>query len=374
MTTHKSGRAVLLLFAGFLGALFLLNLALPDRSFSERENRYLQTRPAFSLKSLFSGQFTSDYETYCSDQFVLRDAWTTLKARCELLSGKKENNGIFLCDGDRLIEPFAAPSDAVLDAQTAAVNTYAEKTGLPVTLGLIPGASEIYAALLPDGVPNDSQRDVIHAAYQSAETATADLDGVLASHAGEYIYYRTDHHWTTLGAYYGYTALCRVWEIAPHPLSAYDRETVSGRFYGTTYSSSGFSWVQPDSMERFVAAPAGLQVERYDGQTPVECFLYNEDRLAGKDKYTYFLGGNTPLLVIRGGTEGLPSLLIIRDSYSDCLAPFLLEYFSEIHLLDLRYYLGSAADYAAENHIDRVLILYSVGNFCTDTNIQKLAD
>ena len=80
-----------LLFLAFIGAFFVLNLVLPKREFSEQENRMLQTAPKFTLASLFSGNFTSSFETYLTDQFAFRDAWTTLKARAELMSGKAEN-------------------------------------------------------------------------------------------------------------------------------------------------------------------------------------------------------------------------------------------------------------------------------------------
>jgi hypothetical protein len=94
--------------------------------------------------------------------------------------------------------------------------------------------------------------------------------------------------------------------------------------------------------------------------------------LETKDKYRFFLGGNTPRIVIETGRSDLPRLMIIRDSYSDSLAPFLLDSFSEIHLIDLRYYRESIRSYVENNAIDEVLVLYSVDNFCTDTNFMLM--
>ena len=365
----RSTWAQISLFLGFVALFFILNLVLPDKSFSEQENRYLQQLPDFSFSSLFSGKFTSEFETYLTDQFTLRDDWTSLKARCELLAGKRENNGVFLCRGDTLIEPFTAPASDALASKTDAVNKLAESAGVPVYFGLIPGKSELWGSLLPHGTPNDSQAQLIDACYARSSAVCIDLSGGLSAHAGEAIYYRTDHHWTSLGAYYGSCAILQAMGLSQRPLSDFTPRTVSESFFGTTYSTSGFSWVQPDSIETYVDAPAGLSITNYPQGSPVAGTLYDESFLSKKDKYSMFLGGNSPLQQIRTGTEDAPSLLIIRDSYADSLVPFLLGSFSEIHMLDLRYYRASVAQYISDNHIDEVLVLYSVNNFCTDGNL-----
>lgn len=360
-------------FIAFIALFFLLNIAVPDRDFSEQENRSLQTRPEFSFESLFKGKYMTAYEKYCSDQFVLRDRWISLKARLELLQGKSENNGVYLCDNERLLEAFSAPALSELDSRVYAVNALTENVSVPVSLGLIPGAAEFYRDLIPDGVQNDSQLDVIDYVYHSTAAETLDVAGALAGHTDEHIFYRTDHHWTTLGAYYSYVAFCDHLGIPSLPLDSYaDRRVVSECFYGTTYSTSGFSWVEPDVMEIFVEQPETVSIQRYEGPQPADIPLYDDSRLEVKDKYSYYLGGNTPRLVVDTGLEDKPTLLIIRDSYCDSLTPFLLGDFSEIHILDLRYYRDSVTSYVESNGIDRVLVLYSVSNFCTDSNIVLL--
>lgn len=360
-------------FLAFIAMFFLLNIFVPDRDFSEQENRSLQTRPQFSLEALFGGKYTTDFEKYCSDQFVLRDQWIALKARLELLQGKSENNGVFLCENERLLEAFTAPSLSDLDTRIRAVNTLAENLTVPVSFALIPGAAEYYRDLLPAGVQNDSQVDVINYVYGAVTAETPDIAGSLAQHTDEYIFYRTDHHWTTLGAYYGYAAICECYGIPTPTLESYEqRAVVSDSFYGTTYSSSGFAWVQPDTMEIFLSQPENVTVERYEGDEPAVIPLYDESKLEVKDKYSFYLGGNTPRLVLDTGLDDKPVLLIIRDSYCDSLTPFLLEDYSEIHILDLRYYRDSIASYVESNNIDSVLVIYSVVNFCTDRNLVLL--
>ena len=358
---------IVCLFCGFIFALLLMSFLIPDRSFSQRENRYLQPLPAFSWQRLFDGKFTSDFEDYCADQFPFRDSWITLNARYEQLSGKKQTNGVYLC-GDRLITPFTAPSPTELNRRFTAVELLSETGEIPVHLALIPSAAEIYRDQLPAGAPNDSQTAVIAQAADHG-LSPAPLLSVLNEHKEEEIFYRTDHHWTTLGAYYAYTALCETLGLEAQPLDSFRPETVSANFYGTAYSSSGYTWVKPDHIERFVDESAAETVISYRSGSPVEGGLYREESLSQKDQYTYFLGGNTPEIVLTGTDSALPRLVMVRDSYSDCLAPFLLTHYSEIRMLDLRYFLGSVRAYAAEHQADAILIIYSVENFCKESSV-----
>ena len=359
-----------IVFLAFIFAFFILNTALPDREFSEQENRSLQQRPPFSFDELFSGQYTKDFEAYTTDQFTLRDEWITLKAASELALGKRQNNGMFLCDGGTIIEPYEAPEDGKLEANMEALNKLVANTDADVYFALIPGKSDIWAHMLPQNAPRDSEKAAIDYCYSLSDAVNVDIYGKLEEHSSEYIYYRTDHHWTTLGAYYGFSALAESMGLDCPDISEYSgRETVSEEFYGTSWSSSGFSWVEPDSMEIFVTEPEGLEITNYPQGSPVEGQLYDWSRLEVKDKYSFFYGGNTPLLEIETGVEGAPSLLILRDSYMDSLSPFLLESYSRIHILDLRYYRASLSYYIDQNGFDDVLVCYSIDNFSTDSNI-----
>ena len=359
-----------LIFLAFIGAFFILNLVLPDRQFSEQENRYLQMRPEFSFKSLFSGDYTSKFETYTTDQFTLRDEWITLKAASELALGKQENNDVHLCENGTLIEGFKRPENSVLDSNMSALNTLVGNTDAKVYFALIPDKSDLYASLLPKNAPNDSEKEVIDYCYGQSNATNVDIYSALSAHTDEYIFYRTDHHWTSLGAYYGRSALAESMGLPCPALDSYtDRHVVSEKFYGTTWSSSGFSWVDPDTMEIFVNAPESLKVTSYPQGSPVEGKLYDFSFLEKKDKYSMFMGGNCPMHVIETGNEDKPSLLILRDSYTDSLIPFLLDDFSEIHVLDLRYYRASLKAYIEQNDFDNVLVCYSVSNFCSDSNI-----
>lgn len=357
-------------FLLFIGAFFILNLIKPDREFSLQENRYLKSAPDFRLSALADGSFTEDFEGYITDQFIWRDSWISLKTVTELIMGKAENNNVFFCGDDTLIERFDTPDMALVQGNAQAVSRLAENAEIPVYLALIPGAVEVWQDRLPANAVNHSQKFLIEDIYSMAGCNTVDIYSGLNSHKDEYIFYRTDHHWTTLGAYYGYTALAEAMGFTPEPLESYEPACVSDEFYGTVYSSSGVRWVRPDRIDVYVP-DKDTQVISYEAGKENTGELYDYSALEEKDKYSFFLGGNTSLLKIKAGYSDMdaPKLLILRDSYTDCQLPFLLRHFSEIHLIDLRYYKFSVAEYIEKNHIDMLLLNYSVANFSSDTNI-----
>lgn len=365
--TKKYSRFLSSLFCGFLAVIFTASALTPDKAFSELENRALSQRPQFTVKRVLSGEFMADYETYTVDQFPGRDYWVATKAWSERLVGKQENNGVYFCDGSTLITRFEEPDQKRMETNLKYINTFAEKVTVPVTVGLVPTAAKIWADKLPQGAPNYDQALVISQAQQGLNIPVLDLTSALAPHSGEDIFYRTDHHWTSLGAYYAYAALGPTLGYEPLPLETYTKQTVSTEFYGTVFSSSGVRWVEPDEMDVYVPEE-GITVVSHTYDTagnPVEepRQLYDESYLTKKDKYSMFLGGQQSLGVVTTPNKDKPKLLLIRDSYSDSLVPFLTPHFSEIHLIDLRYYKLSTAQYIADNGIDQALILYSVPNF-----------
>ena len=360
-------KLIIILFAAFLGGCLILNLALPDRAFSPLENRNLAQAPAFSLERVFNGAFEADAEAYVTDQFAFRDGFMAMKAACERLLGKKENNGVYLC-GDTLIERIDEPDADRLAANIRAVNQFCEGAAVPVYLTILPTAQEIWRDKLPEGAPGLDEAALIARIGEETRARFIDTLPTLRAHAGEPIFYRTDHHWTSLGAYWGAAALLEGMGLGVEPLDAFAPETVSAEFYGTLYSKSGARFIRPDEIDIYVP-DKGISVTRFEGGEETPGALYDHSQLAKKDKYAFFMGGNQPLAVIETGREGA-KLLLVRDSYADSEAPFLTSRFSEIHMVDLRYYREGLADYIAGHGIDCVAISYSVRNFITDTNLR----
>ena len=366
------------LFCAFIGVFLVANAVSPDRTFSEMENRNLEQLPTPSVKTLLSGEFMKDFETYTTDQFVARDSWIGLKSATERALGKRENNGVYFCEKDTLITRFDQPDSQKVADNLTYVNNFVENVDIPVTFSLIPTQACIWADRLPAGAPNASQTDILNQAQAAVPGATwADLYTPLWEHRDEDIFYRTDHHWTSLGAYYGYTGLAEALGFTPVSLDSYTETVRSTEFYGTVFSSSGVRWVKPDTISTYVP-DTGITVTEhsYDNKgNPIEIprSLYAESFLSVKDKYSMFLGGNQSLGVVKTPNTDKPKLLIIRDSYTDSVVPFLTPHYSEIHLIDLRYYKLSIQDYIEQNGIDQALVLYSVPNFVTDSNLLWIA-
>lgn len=379
------------LFCGCLAVVFAVNALTPDKDFSQVENRTLAQRPKLKLADLavrnliedkggfYTGSFMADYESYVTDQFPGRDGWVAAKAWSERLVGKQENNGVYFCDDGALISRFDEPDWAKVDKNFGYVEKFAQSAGVPVYFGLIPTQAYVWADKLPAGAPNADQKAVLDRSGQALPSAqpVGSLWTALPDHAGEDIFYRTDHHWTSLGAYYGYRALMTDLGMADEiiPLEQYTRTTVSEEFYGTVFSTSGVRWVRPDVMDTYVPETDNITVvsKTFNAQgQPVDEArqLYDESYLTQKDKYSMFLGGQQSLGVVKiAGNEGKPKLLLVRDSYSDSLVPFLTPHFSEIHLVDLRYNKQSTTQYIKDNGIDLAVVLYSVPNFVSDSNL-----
>lgn len=361
--TKGSQRITAAVFCLFLAGFGLLHILLPDRTFSPVENRSLAQLPEFSWPALRDGSYTAGLEKYLEDQFPLRDGWMGLKNRYEYLLGKREFHGVYLC-GDRLIHKIEDASRAEQNA--GYLRKLTEQTDIPVYLGLIPTAAEVYKNLLPAGAENFDQLDYLEKVRESVPDAIwVDIEKWMDSASGVPLFYRTDHHWTSAGAWRGYAALMEAMGEPYEPLGT--PESVSEDFYGTLYSTSGVHWLKPDTIERYLSGE-GVTVE--DAEKGETHGLYVDSFLEEKDKYASFLGGNAPLYIVRNPSAATDKkLLVVRDSYADSLAPFLSQYFSEIHLLDLRYYRTPVAQYAQENGMDQIFVCYSVENFVKDLDV-----
>lgn len=377
--------------------------ALPDKTFSENENRALQTMPDMSLKNIASGKFTEEFSTYFTDQFPARDAFVSIKAACEIALGKNENNGVLFGKDGHLIDrmddaaeyssyrdSFGGRSDFVpsylaatertaetLKANAEAVARFAEAAkalGIDTTFAVAGRHSDIAAdtSWLYPASADDAVWDVLN----GTGVTYLDLMKPLKARfdAGEYVYYRTDHHWTTLGAYYGYAEIMRAFGEMPEEIGHYERETVSDSFYGTTWSSSGIRFVRPDTMEYFHIS--GDEDGKYEVDFGGEkrASLYDRSYLEKKDKYSSFISDNRARTdITKADAENREKLLVIKDSFAMSLVPFLAEKY-DIVMIDLRYYkTGTALSIVENENIDKVLVLYNMDSLTSDPTIAMIA-
>ncbi|PWL48564.1 MAG: hypothetical protein DBY36_08950 [Clostridiales bacterium] len=368
MTKRLTKYAPMLVFCAFIAVCFLVNLIKPDAEISELENRELAQRPELTLKTFFSGKFMQDYEAYITDQFFARDTWVTAKACAELALLKTDINGVLIGSDGLLVQQFAAPDAERVRANASFVEAFAASAGVPVYFTVIPSAAALWGDRLPANAQNADQQALIEEIFSLVPSAhTIDACAALSAHVDEPIYFQTDHHWTSLGAYYGYTAACEAMGLDAAPLGA-PFLSESG-FFGTASSACGLRPGEGDSVELYVPAENAAAVTVYEGSGERAAALYDMDAFRKSDKYAVFLGGNYPRVVIRSAVSDGGRLLYIKDSYANACAPFFTENFSEIHMIDLRYYKKSVADYIRDNKIDAVFVAYSAANFVSDTNM-----
>ena len=380
----------------FMSVLFLVS---GKREFSEGENRYLARFPELSLKSVKSGAFMSGLNEWLCDQFPFRDGFMTIRTEAERLSGVREINGVYLAADGTLIDSYAVPKNTEkIIRQFSKLKAAADGTDTGLRLMLVPTAVSVRRNALPGhsvsameafqedtirriseetGIGTVPVRERLLDAERSVGAGEDPFAGALPAEAaaalsepGRILYYGTDHHWTTLGAYTAYTAWCDSCGIVPTPLSDYEAEIVTEDFRGTTWSKLNDRGIAPDRILLFRDPSAKLSVHYMDTGAVTDS-LYGLERLSGKDKYSMFLDGLHPYIeVTNEGAESTGELLLVKDSYANSMVPFLTRHFRKIHIIDTRYYKqGPGSILKSRPEITDALILYNMNTIDTDLGI-----
>lgn len=382
---RKAGRetgarpgAVLALFLFLLVGFSVLNFFWPKRDMSDLENRKLAQLPSFSIKTLLNGDFLQDFSTYMQDQVAFRDTWIDLESAFNNLAfGKVEESNILLGkDGWMFTKLFDVSPDTQkqLSKNLDAVTNFASRHPGKVTFLLAPSASVIYPEKLPVGAPMVDETAMLDDIFSqvSSSADVLDLRDVFTREKDEYLYYKTDHHWTTQGAYLAYQQFCQLKGLTPFDTAA--RESVSiPDFYGTHYSAARRWDVQPDVITYY---PLDNPMTIYDitGETQYSArkteTMVNTEKFQTRDKYAAFLDGNNGYSVIEGNGEG--SILVVKDSYANCFVPFLTENYAKIGVVDLRNFSYGLDSTIESEGYDQVLILYNFQTFIADNRVVYL--
>ena len=370
-------RSLILISAAvvFLLTLSVGTLLTPDVEFSPDENRYLTAKPELTLKKLLDGSYEKQSEEYLSDQIIGRKKWVEAKSITEVALGINDINGIYLCTGGRAVEKVTEEDfdwknfKKNLD-ETAKLTEVCRDKGIEVQTMLVPTAAYIYADRLPDHALTFDEDEAFRQAGELLGDNLIDIrNSLLAEKPHNSVYFATDHHWTGRGARIGaaeFLTAAGKKERAKQ-VSESETEVLSRDFRGTLYSKVLLKTLETDIIETSAdARKADLNVEiegkRYDS-------LYFDEYLNQKDKYAVYFGGNYAEVNIETGTtengqQNDEKLLIIKDSFANSMVPFLLDGFSEITLVDTRFYRGDISQLAED--YDRVLLVYSVNNFAKE--------
>lgn len=359
------------IFLVFLIVAFAFNLFSKDKEYSESENRMLAQKPVFSFTNLANGKYMKDMEDYVTDQFFMRDKWINLKVLEDLALGKKESNGVYIGKKDYLMEIPTAPNQKALDNNLDAISNFsASHPDINTVMTLIPNAAYIYDHLIPRNAPVRDQEKDIKYVMNAVSTSLnfVDLTKTMSSHKEEDIYYKTDHHWTTLGARYAFDALSTALGIEK-PTQEYKIYPVTHSFQGTLASKSGYDKAL-DTIEIYV--PQGVNTDcvvNFTDEGEKTASVYESAALEKKDKYEVFFGGNHTRIDISTPMEGKKNLLLFKDSYANCFIPFLVPYYRNIIVIDPRYFYDDIESLISDNEITDVLFLYNVNTFLGDNSL-----
>lgn len=379
MKNKLVNKVTVIVFCLLIGVISVVNFCMPKKTFSENENRYLQQMPAFSFQSLFTREekdkFTSKFESFITDQFAFRDGWVGMKTLAEKMILKKDSGGVYFAKDDYLIEMFDTVDQEQYDKNLNYLKTFSDKVqldyGLTVNTMLVPTASYVLSDKLPSHAPEVSQDAMIEQAKKLLP-GFIDLRQPLKEHSSEYIYYSTDHHWTSLGVYYAYQEWCKTAGIVTRPLEQYRQEILSESFYGTTYSKACLYTTAPDTITAFHLQEQSPVTVNYNSGTKVTDTMYESSHLSTKDKYSVFLDGNQPITQISTEHKNGKRLLIIKDSYANAFAPFAADDYEEIFIVDLRHMKSGVLEFVQANEINEILVLYNLKGFSSDNNLYLL--
>lgn len=325
-----------LLFVLTLYGLWAADLLCRDRLYSDWEKRMLAQKPRPELSGIFDGSYGTAYEEWLTDQFPGRDQWIGVKTRCELLLGKKEINGIYLGKDGWLFSENTRTADWDWLSDRMEEQYGADH----VSRIRVPSAGSVLTEKLPYGVSFPCEKDAV---WEN-----------LRAHRTEYIYYRTDHHWTMRGAWYAYEVWAKSKGLLPVPLEEMKCTTIKEDFLGTHYARLHYTR-QADFMELYDPCTECRVV--YDlGQSDLEG-LYHPSFLGTEDAYRFFLDGNHPILQIETGQEE-GHLVVIKDSFANCFVPFLLSHYQRITVIDPRYFRADIPDWLRDQDVTDVLLLY----------------
>lgn len=354
------------MFFSSIVILSIMDIVNKDKIFSEMENRYLKRKPRISKESVLKGNYTKDYEEYLNDHFIFHDKFINIKSFAESLFLKKENNGIVYGKNDYMFDKQIIINNEILENNIEAIkkfsNNYdAEFMGVPYSSSVL----KEYLPYKTEFIDEISIIDKINK-YIGMDRSI-NIYETLLDNKEKYIYYKTDHHWTSYGAYLAYQEFC-----VKNKLKAIDinllKENKVENFLGTYYSKSKKLNAKTDMLSYYQMDNLRMEIDKQKFNS-----IYNSDILKTRDKYSVFLNGNNPITkIINSDKNASGSILIIKDSFANSITPFIANNYKETTIIDLRQFNYKMSEYMDGKNFDNILLVYSFNSLNTDTSIRKL--
>ncbi len=358
-----------LVFLGVLIILCLFNLILGNKK---------AVKPRITPKSLLDGSYMEDYGNYFTERFWGRGAFKGLNFSVQTMFGKRESEGIYKGNEKYLLEEIAAPDERAMEENIRKIQelagTYYQ---IPVYVMLAPNAAYIQPEKLPAYAVGRDQKKQFDDIKEKlgAGINWIEVSKALLKHSDEELYYRTDNNWTSLGAFYGYEALAAAMGLDTSRAPELTPYVVNNDFIGSLAKKSGYGKGYEDSVT--IYAPKNIKDSVKILMTDMDtgkkyATLYDSAKLEKEDKYSLFLGGNAGMLDIKTTADTTDRLLIFKDSYANCLIPFLAPYYREIVAVDASIYEGNIQEIMQKAKFTSILFLYNGNSFVTDTYLSKV--
>ena len=347
-------------------SLLLALFIMPKKEFSYNENRYLSKFPKLTLDSFISGKYMKNIESYISDNFPLRESLLGLKSNIYKIVGVYKQNDVYYGKDHKLYQEYKEPLNN--DIIIKRVNNLRNNTDTNISFMLVPTSIYVYQDNISKYNNSYDENKTIEYLKSYLDVYFIDVREALNKNKDKYIFYGTDHHWTTEGAYVAYQEYCKKMNIS---CNNYSFKKVSDKFYGTLYSKVLDNTLDYDYIE-IIEDNTSYNVHYVDNNKITDSF-YNYDYLEKKDKYSFFLDNNHSLIEIENlDTTSNDSLLVIKDSYANAFIPLIASNYKYVYVIDPRYYSDSISDYINSNNIDNVLFLYNVITMADDLGIVSI--
>lgn len=362
-------RMLALLMPLFILLALVINIIVPDKDISFVENRSLQKFPEINKTSFVDGSFENKMSNWFGDQFVGRNGLIHLRYGVLKLMGQKKINDIYLC-GKQLIEDTKLPNEKQLSRNLNAINAFTEKHfDVDTSFMLIPNAVYVQNKRLPYFSDENDQGKIMDSIYNTLDSSVYSFDArkTLKKHSEEYLYYKSDHHWTSLGAFYAYQAWQKQQGNDDVSLKDYDQYVVSNNFRGTLANGSGSFGIKDD-----ITIFVNKNLSDYYVQEPKQKnkgSIYDSSFLKTKDQYSVFLGGNKDIQRIELNNDSKRHLLLFKDSYANSFVQFIMNDYRSITIVDPRYYRDDIEKVMQEDLITDVMYLYNTNTFVEDTSL-----
>lgn len=369
----KQEKLMLLSIIGLLSVPLLHHVFMPVNSFSELENRVLSQEIRWGKDMMKSGVLAERVESYAQDQFPFREALINLKSDVEVLLGKGVNNGVYKGNDGYLFKKPGAYDEESMLANIKAMKTLSAYLKDKLTIVIVPPTSMVLEEKLPEFVHADQEKEYYEFILRELKTSQVlPVFEKLQKHDQEEIYFRTDHHWTQYGAYLAYVELMHSNSIKPVDNALFSVNEVHD-FQGTLYSRFRGSFIKGEDFVFYESENQDYTVE-YIAEERMEKEILFKENLENRDKYKVYLDGNYPLIRIRNPrADHEEKVLVIKDSFANAMVSYLVESFTEVHYMDLRYNNTSLKEYMEKEGFTRVILLYGMDTIGEDPNLKKLA-